>query len=114
MQQNGNLYNMKATLDIPDELYRRVKARSALEGRPVRSVAVQLFQAWLEAPAPPLGESPSGGEALTAADLDRHPWLKISRKYVKPGMSHDLDEIRDAIARGSAAEHAEKLAAHQS
>ena len=35
---------MKATLDLPDELYRRVKARSAMEGRPVRAVAMQLFQ----------------------------------------------------------------------
>lgn len=33
---------MKATLDIPDELYRRVKARSAMEGRPIRSVAVKI------------------------------------------------------------------------
>ena len=33
---------MKATLKIPDDLYRRVKARSAMEGRPMRSVAVQL------------------------------------------------------------------------
>ena len=44
---------MKATLEIPDDLYRRVKARSAMEGRPMRSVAVQLFQNWLDAlPAP--------------------------------------------------------------
>jgi hypothetical protein len=38
---------MKATLDIPDDLYRRVKARSALEGRTLRSVAIELFQTWL-------------------------------------------------------------------
>ena len=37
---------MKATPDIPDELYRRVKALSAIEGRPVRAVAVELFE-WL-------------------------------------------------------------------
>lgn len=39
---------MKATIDIPDELYRRVKAKSALEGRPIRAVAVELFQRWLD------------------------------------------------------------------
>ena len=38
---------MKATIDIPDELYRRVKAKSALEGRPIRAVAIELFQSWL-------------------------------------------------------------------
>lgn len=39
---------MKATIDIPDELYRRVKAKSALEGRPVRAVAIELFRAWVD------------------------------------------------------------------
>jgi hypothetical protein len=107
-QEHRNLYYMKATLDIPDELYRRVKARSAMEGRPVRSVAVQLFQNWLdESPSPEAQAPPSG---LTEAELAAAPWLAISRRYVKPGMSHDMDEIRAAIAVGSAAETAEKLA----
>jgi hypothetical protein len=39
---------MKATIEIPDELYRRVKARSALEGLTVREVAVTLFRTWTE------------------------------------------------------------------
>ena len=39
---------MKATIDIPDDLYRRVKAKSALEGRPIRAVAIELFQSWLD------------------------------------------------------------------
>lgn len=32
---------MKATFDIPDEIYRRAKARSAMEGRPLRAVVIQ-------------------------------------------------------------------------
>ena len=99
---------MKATLDIPDDLYRRVKARSALEGRPIRSVAVQLFQEWLEAPVRSQQAAPSR-EELSESDFERSPWLKISRKYIKAGMNHDWDDIRDAIARGSSAEYAEKL-----
>ncbi|MGI8601774.1 MAG: hypothetical protein ACR2OZ_02110 [Verrucomicrobiales bacterium] len=98
---------MKATLDIPDDLYRRVKARSALEGRPVRSVAVELFQSWLDGPPPPKVE-PVPSE-LTPAELDAAPWLAISRRYVRPGMSHDMDDIRAAIATGWGAEVAEKL-----
>jgi hypothetical protein len=39
---------MKATIDIPDELYRRVKAKSAVQGRPVDAVATELFQRWLD------------------------------------------------------------------
>ncbi len=38
---------MKATIDVPDALYRRVKARSALDGRTVRDVTVELYERWL-------------------------------------------------------------------
>lgn len=45
---------MKATIEIPDELYRRVKAKSAIEGRRIRDVTMELYERWLkgEAPAP--------------------------------------------------------------
>jgi hypothetical protein len=43
---------MKATFDLPDDLYRRVKAMSALEGRPVRDIAIELFGDWLAAAKP--------------------------------------------------------------
>ena len=44
---------MKATINIPDDLYRKVKAKSALEGRPVREVAIELFRGWVgESPGP--------------------------------------------------------------
>jgi hypothetical protein len=46
------MLSMKATIDIPDELYRQVKARSALLGRAVRDVTIELYRHWLgEAPA---------------------------------------------------------------
>ncbi len=38
---------MRTTLDIPDELYRQVKARAALEGRSVREVTTELYGQWL-------------------------------------------------------------------
>ena len=38
---------MKATIDVPDELYRRVKAKTALQGRAIREVTVELYQRWL-------------------------------------------------------------------
>lgn len=91
---------MKSTLDIPDELYRRVKARSAMEGRPIRSVAVELFQQWLDGPAPTIPPKPEG------ATDEPYPWLAITRPFIRPGMSHDLDEMRAAIARGWGAEAA--------
>jgi hypothetical protein len=39
---------MKATIDVPDELYRQVKAKSALEGRAIREVTIELYEAWLK------------------------------------------------------------------
>jgi len=38
---------MRASIDIPDELYRRVKAKTALEGRGVDDVTIELFQKWV-------------------------------------------------------------------
>ena len=38
---------MKATFQIPDELYREVKAQTAREGRTVREVTIGLFERWL-------------------------------------------------------------------
>jgi hypothetical protein len=97
-----NLYSMKATLDIPDDLYRRVKARSAMEGRPIRSVAVDLFQKWLE-------EKPAATAKTAELDLEKMPWLAIARRYVREDQNHDMDDIKDAIAAGWGAEVAEKL-----
>ena len=54
---------MKATIDIPDDLYRRVKARSAMLGRTVREVSIELYQRWL-------GEAPA-----TAATASAAQWL---------------------------------------
>lgn len=94
---------MKATIDIPDELYRRVKARSAMEGRPIRSVAVDLFQKWLE--EKPVVES----KPDPSLDVEKMPWLAIARKYVREDQNHDMDDINDAIAAGWGAEVAGKL-----
>ncbi|WP_295400134.1 hypothetical protein [uncultured Thiocystis sp.] len=102
---------MKATLDIPDELYRRVKARSAIEGRPVRAVAVELFEHWVESP-PVLSQTsslPPVGTERQPTRFDNAAWLDIAQRYIKPGMRHDLGEIREAIATGWATEVAAKL-----
>ncbi|MCC5841253.1 MAG: hypothetical protein JJT96_14140 [Opitutales bacterium] len=96
---------MKATFEIPDDLYRRVKARSALEGRPLRSVALELFQNWLNAPEQP---TDSQEDRPSPAEIEKFPWLQITRPYIREGMSHDLDEMREAIARGWGAEAAAK------
>jgi len=93
---------MKVTLEIPDELHRNVKARSALEGRPVRAVAIELFEKWL------FGESTSSGtpETSNSPSKNKQPaWLKIASKYPSATKSYDLTEIRETIARRKLAEN---------
>jgi len=91
---------MKVTLDIPDELYRQVKARSAMEGRPVRSVSVELFESWLD-PRRAAGASPQA-RAQTSSKVA--PWLAITRRHVRKGMSHDIEAIREAATKAWTAE----------
>lgn len=92
---------MKATLEIPDELYRRVKAKSALEGRPVREVAVELLRGYVDSP---LREADIEGAASSAGELvDGEPvpsWFATFREAAQRVGRHGLDEIRESIARG--------------
>ncbi len=39
---------MRTTIDIPDELYREVKANAALEGRTVRDVVIESLKQRME------------------------------------------------------------------
>ena len=48
---------MKATIDVPDPLYRQVKARSAMSGRSVRDVTIELYRRWLTETADPETET---------------------------------------------------------
>ena len=52
---------MKTTIDIPEEVYRRVKAKSALQGRRVREVTLELYRRWLDEEV----EGPTAGESAT-------------------------------------------------
>jgi len=74
---------MKTTIHVPEELYRRVKAKSALQGRCVRDVTIELFQRWIgeepEEKAPP-------GSAVEWLD----EWLRFGDELSKnapPGPS---------------------------
>ena len=57
---------MKATIDVPDELYRRVKAKTALQGRAIREVTVELYQHWLEQDESPKAPPVSAYEMMKA------------------------------------------------
>ncbi len=81
---------MKATFNLPDDLYREVKARSALEGLPVREVVINLFRQWLGHQAP-LSEK-------SAMDWEKFdPPLRL---FVPDELSdHSMEAIRSSITR---------------
>lgn len=92
--------SMKATIEVPDELYRLVKAKSALEGRAVREVTVELFQLYVgkEAPAAEADDraavdNPLEGQAIPS-------WFGVLGKTARNVTQHDMSAIRESIARG--------------
>jgi hypothetical protein len=89
---------MKATIDIPDELYRQVKAKSALRGQAVRAVAVSLFQGWIAETEAAVPTPPAGAERLLPA------WFGAARKYARKVSRHDMTAVRRSIAQGRANE----------
>jgi plasmid stability protein len=62
---------MKATIDIPDDLYRKLSARSAEQGRSVDVVAVELLRRGL-------GEDVSVATTSTPGGMEA--WLVLGRE----------------------------------
>jgi hypothetical protein len=50
---------MKATIDIPIDLYRKVKAAAALRGTTIRDLTTELYRRWLGEAEPERGEQPA-------------------------------------------------------
>jgi len=102
---------VKATVDIPDELYRQVKAKSALEGRPVREVTVELFEGYVgRVKAVSTVPAKRQDGALLADGKPAPPWFGLARKYARKLEVHDMDAVRESIGRGWAQEVAESEA----
>jgi hypothetical protein len=101
---------MKATVDIPDELYRQVKAKSALEGRPIREVAVELFQGYVGQRASVPAAANRGGRTLLSDGKPAPSWFGLARKHMRKAVDHGMDVVRESIERGWAQEVAESEA----
>jgi hypothetical protein len=56
---------MKATIEIPDELYRKLEAKSASQGRPIQEVAIELLDEWVRESPRPGSDEPSAGELMS-------------------------------------------------
>lgn len=87
---------MKATIEIPDELYRQVKAKSALEGRAVREVTIELYQTWLT-------QAPSKSAPASAAQWVEE-WLRLGEEALRdavpgPTAREILEDDRNRLER---------------
>ncbi len=88
---------MKATIEIPEDLYRQVKARSALEGRAIREVTIELYQAWLK------GEQPIGPQCSSEqlmVDLFELADNLMADSPPGPTARELLEEDRNRLERG--------------
>lgn len=89
---------MRTTLDIPDALYREVRAKSALNGSTLRAVTITLYTDWLASkPAP----QPAVSKRRSLPD-----WAGLCAGHIKvdPNRKTDMASIRESIGRGIAAE----------
>ena len=100
-----NVYDNKVdVIDIPDDLYRSVKSRSALEGMTVRSATLMLYGDWLARPRGTPGGITAMHDSKSKKPLP--PWFGIGRANVRKnsGRIAGIEEMREAIAAGIAAE----------
>jgi hypothetical protein len=81
---------MKVTIDLPEALYRRVKAQAAADGRTVRDVTIELYERWLP-PAPHGTEE----QRLAAAEAWLEEWFRLGDELraTLPGPPPTADEI---------------------
>lgn len=90
---------MKTTIDIPDAIYRQVKARSALEGRPIREVVIDLFTGWLDSGAAAEGDGQASRSA--AVHESRPAWFASLSAYAANAEGrYDMASVRRSIAQG--------------
>ena len=88
-RKQATLLPMKATIDLDDALYRRLKVEAARRGRTVRELVADGIRAVLDAPAP-----------VEASSVSEPPsWYGTLSTYGKKVEDHSVEAIRSSIAR---------------
>ena len=82
---------MKATIDLDETLYRRLKVEAARRGRTVHELVADGIRAVIDAPGRP---DPDITPHQTAQ------WYGALSAYGAKASTHDLDAVRGSIARG--------------
>src|SRR5438067_1795720 len=80
IRKTATLAAMKATIEIPDDLYRQIEEKSAQQGRPIDAVTIELLQRGLdeEASAPGPASVPDADDlsAMSVGDRSAERWLE--------------------------------------
>ncbi|HSL83795.1 MAG TPA: hypothetical protein VLF66_13550 [Thermoanaerobaculia bacterium] len=80
-----------------------MKAKSAIEGRAVREVAEELFRGFVYGRRPDEVAEPAGAAAPSLITDEPVPvWFGALRSYARKVDRHDMESIRESIARGVA------------
>lgn len=90
---------MKATIELDDALYRRLKVEAARRGRTVRELVTDGVRRVLDSPQEALAQ-----EAPAAAGAWRPDWLGSLRHYASTVGDHSMTAVRASIARRRAGE----------
>jgi len=85
---------MKATIEVPDDLYRQVKAKSALEGLAIREVTEVLYRAWLT--------QDSTAKATPSPEEWLEDWIRLGEEALRdappgPTASEILESDRNRL-----------------
>lgn len=80
---------MRTTLELPDPLFKHLKARAALEGSTLRDLVVQLVERGLQ--AADVAAAPAAPAALPSIKLSS-PMLLAPHEFSNASLSALLDE----------------------
>ena len=94
---------MRTTIDIPDVLYKEVRARTASEGTTLRYITIALLGDWMRRPDwRPLAQLADLAPAKDEPKAKPHRRLAcfgILRPRKNIDGPHDMESIRDSIAK---------------
>lgn len=79
---------MKTTIDFDEDLYRQLKVEAARRGRTVRDLVAEGVRHVLGIPDTP------------APAVKEEAWFRVLGPYGRKQPSHDLEAMRQGVARG--------------
>jgi plasmid stability protein len=88
---------MKATIDIDDELYRRLKVEAARQRRTVRDMVADGVRYVLDGDVTPHAQA----ERTPNAEW-RPAWFGTLRRWGQAADTHDMRAVRESVDRGRA------------